>query len=179
MPPASTTCRSAPGASCLAALRTGEPILGVWYNRTDEYRARRRGKDIAPDEFASEESLELTPLPCWEDLGTEQVQLQIQEILAQIIDQTAERHRATGTRPLGRCKILRQRPHAWPPRVRRSPAPRFHAASFETRKMLDAMYRVFLDLRAEALDALQAEKLPLRFPAHGIPPPFASALGVA
>ena len=146
---------------------------------TEEYRARRRGEKVAPEEFASEESLELTRLPCWKDSDAEEVRIQIEEILTQIIEQTAERHRSNGTRPLGRRQILRQRPHAWPSRVRCSPAPRFHAASFEIRRMLEAMYRAFLDLRAEALEALRAGRFPVRFPAHGIPPPFASALGAA
>lgn len=168
-----------PGASSLAALRTGEPIAGVWHDRTAEYRARRRGKPSDTDEFASEETLELTPLPCWQDLDAEAVQLQIEEILTQIIEETAERNQAAGSRPLGRRRILRQRPHSWPRRVARSPAPRFHAASFEIRKMLEAMYRAFLDLRAEALDALREGRFPSRIPAHGLPPPFAPALGTA
>ena len=120
--------------------------------------------------------VELSPLPCWEDLGDEEVQRQVEEILQQIIDETAERHHAEETQPLGRRQILRQRPHAWP-RVHRSPAPRFHAASFEIRRMLGAMYRAFLDLRADALEALRQGRLPARFPAHGIPPPFVLALG--
>jgi len=168
-----------PGASCLTALRTDESILGVWYDRTGEYRARRRGEDVAAEEFASDESLELTALPCWEDLETTEIQLRIEEILTQIIEQIAERNRANGIRPLGRRQILRQRPHAWPRGVRRSSAPRFHAASFEIRKMLEAMYRAFLDLRAEALEALRAGTGPVRFPAHGIPPPLAPVLGTA
>ena len=36
--------------------------------------------------------------------------------------------------------------------------------------MLEAMYRAFLDLRAEALDALHAGQRRVPFPAHGIPP---------
>ena len=166
-----------PGASCLDALLTGKPIRGVWYDRTQEYRARRRGQRIDPEEFAAEDSLELAPLPCWEELDAEEVRLRVEEILERIIEETAQRHRANGVRPLGRRQILRQRPDAWPRRVQRSPAPRFHAASLEIRRMLEAMYRAFLDLRADALEALREGRLPVRFPAHGIPPPLASAVG--
>lgn len=148
-------------------------MVGVWHDRTSEYRARRRGEEVAPDEFTDEESLELSTLPCWEDFDIEEVRLRIGEILTQIIQETAERHRKLGTRPLGRRQILHQQPHAWPRRVRRSPAPRFHAASFEIRRTLEAMYWAFLDLRAEALDALHAGQSRVCFPAHGIPPPFA------
>ena len=168
-----------PGATCLEALRSAEPIRGVWYDRTREYRARRRGQEIGPEEFASEESLELAQLPCWEDLEDDEVQRRVGEVLRQIIDETAERHRAHGTRPLGRRQILRQRPHAWPRTVSRSPAPRFHAANFQIGRMLEAMYRAFLDLRADALEDLREGRLPVRFPAHGIPPPLLPALRTA
>lgn len=168
-----------PGASSLSALCTGEPIRGVWYDRTEEYRARRCSQPVDPEEFATEEILELAPLPCWEDLAGAEVRLRVEEILQQIIEETVKRHRAAGTRPLGRRQILRQRPHAWPRRVRRSPAPRFHTASFEIRRMFEAMYRAFLDLRADALEAMREGRSPVRFPAHGIPPPWAPALGTA
>ena len=168
-----------PGASSVAALRTGEPIAGIWQDRTEEYRARRRGEVVSSDDFASEETLELSPLPCWEDVDGQEIRRQVEKMLEQIIRVTAQRHRSRRTRPLGRRRILRQRSYAWPRRVRRTPAPRFHAASFEIRKMLEAMYWAFLDLRAEALEALRAGRFPVRFPAHGIPPPLAPALGAA
>lgn len=161
-----------PGASSLAALLAAAPLTGTWYDRTAEYRALQRGEQVSPDEFASEESLELAKLPCWDELDPAKVRVLIDELVSQIIQATAERHRTQGTRPLGRRRLLRQRPHHLPSRVRRSPAPRFHAATFEIRRMLEAMYRAFLDLRAEALAALRAGRRPLRFPAHGIPPPY-------
>ena len=40
--------------------------------------------------------------------------------------------------------------------------------------MLEAMYRAFLDLRADALEAMREGRLRVRFPAHRIPPPFAT-----
>ncbi len=45
--------------------------------------------------------------------------------------------------------------------------------------MFEAMYQAFLDLRADALEALREGGLPVRSPAHGIPPPFVPALGTA
>jgi hypothetical protein len=63
--------------------------------------------------------------------------------------------------------------------VQHSPAPRFHTASFEIRKMFEAMYRAFLDLRADALEAMREGRSPVRFPSHGIPPPWAPTLGTA
>ena len=38
-----------PGANSIAALRTGVPIVGVWQDRTGEYRARRRGEKVSSD----------------------------------------------------------------------------------------------------------------------------------
>jgi hypothetical protein len=160
-------------------LRTGEPIVGVWWDRTGEYRARRRGAEASVDEFATEETLELSRLPGWEHLDGQEMRCRLEDMLEEISRVTVQRHRSRGTRPLGRRRILRQGTHAWPRRVRRTPAPRFHAASFEIRKMLEAMYRAFLDLRADALEALRAGRFPVRFPAHGIPPPLAPAAGLA
>jgi hypothetical protein len=59
------------------------------------------------------ESIELTPLPCWEHLPKEEYRSRVREMIEDIARETRERHRAEGTRPLGVEKI-RRRP-ALPP----------------------------------------------------------------
>ena len=44
-----------PGAHSVTALLTGEPLEGLWFNRTKEYAARRRGEDFGDRESASGE----------------------------------------------------------------------------------------------------------------------------
>src|SRR5687768_11980980 len=58
--------------------------------------------------------------------------LRVEEIEA---DAAAERKR-TGREPFGAAAILRQHPHAWPDKSKKSPAPRFHAASKAAREAL-------------------------------------------
>src|SRR3954468_274105 len=39
---------------------------GTWYDRTQEYAARRRrGEDPDPFQYATPETLTFSPLPCW------------------------------------------------------------------------------------------------------------------
>ncbi|MDX1645370.1 MAG: hypothetical protein R3244_13530, partial [Thermoanaerobaculia bacterium] len=53
---------------CAKALLEGEPLEGVWYNRTAFYNARQRGEDVRLADFAEPETLHLTPIPCWQGL---------------------------------------------------------------------------------------------------------------
>ncbi|HEX3126070.1 MAG TPA: hypothetical protein VH394_01975, partial [Thermoanaerobaculia bacterium] len=46
----------------------GEPIRGLWFDRTQEYAARNRGEDFGRLKYATEEVFELSPLPCWAHL---------------------------------------------------------------------------------------------------------------
>jgi len=55
-----------PGVHCVRNLLDGEPLEGLWFDRTKEYSARNRGKTISPGQFATTETVTLSPLPCWE-----------------------------------------------------------------------------------------------------------------
>jgi hypothetical protein len=69
-------------------------------------------------------------------------------------------------------RIVRQDPHSRPRRLARSPAPRFHAATWPIRRMLEAGYRTYRDAYRDAKRALQVHRIPVHFPRHGIPPPL-------
>src|SRR5215203_3274868 len=60
-----------PGVHCVRALLAGEPMEGYWFNRTQEYAARRRREDFGPMRYSTSEVLTLSPLPCWKDLPEE------------------------------------------------------------------------------------------------------------
>ncbi|MBZ0114050.1 MAG: transposase [Thermoanaerobaculia bacterium] len=47
-----------PGASALKALLKGVPVVGHWFNRTEAYRAKRRGEKVGPWDHAEEESFD-------------------------------------------------------------------------------------------------------------------------
>ena len=54
-----------PGAHATQALLDGQPMRGIWFDRTREYEARRCGQRPGKYEFAEEEPLELSPIPAW------------------------------------------------------------------------------------------------------------------
>ncbi len=58
-----------PGASSTEAFLTGRRARGCWFDRTQEYEARRCGKRFSKYEFASALEFELAPLPTWRDLS--------------------------------------------------------------------------------------------------------------
>jgi hypothetical protein len=57
--------RDWPGVHAVRALLEGEILEGLWFDRTQEYLARRRGEKFDPLQYATREVLELDPLPCW------------------------------------------------------------------------------------------------------------------
>jgi hypothetical protein len=44
------------GVHCVHNLLDGEPLEGLWFDRTKEYSARNRGKTIKPGQFATTET---------------------------------------------------------------------------------------------------------------------------
>lgn len=160
-----------PGATAVHAQLGGSTITGTWYDRTAEYWARKGGKEVEPGQFASTVTLDLCPLPCWDGLSPEEVRANTAEMVREISVETRQRLRESKSRPLGVRRILRQHPHAQPQSLARSAAPRFHAATWQIRRMLEAGYRIYRDAYREAIGALREHRFPVRFPSHGIPPP--------
>jgi hypothetical protein len=153
-----------PGATSVHAQLGDGTLIGTWYDRTAEYWARKRGQEIEPGEFASTETLVLCPLPCWDQLSGEEVRAKVTEMVLEIVAETRQRLRQVNSRPLGVRRILRQDP--------RSPAPRFHAATWQIRRMLEVGYRAYRDAYRDAQRALRQHQVPVFFPRHGIPPPL-------
>jgi len=52
----------------------GKALEGWWFDRTQEYLARRRGEDFGDYRYATRETFELAPLPCWKHLSPEKRQ---------------------------------------------------------------------------------------------------------
>ena len=150
-------------------------VTGTWHDRTGEYWARKHGEVIEPGQFTSIETLSLCPLPCWDGLSPEEVRAKIAEMVSDISAETRRRLREAEKLPLGVRRILRQDPHARPRRLARSDAPRFHAATWQIRRMLEVGYRNYRDAYQDAMEALREHRLPVRFPSHGIPPPVSLA----
>jgi REP element-mobilizing transposase RayT len=122
--------RDWPGLHCVRQLVDGEPLAGTWFDRTQEYAARRlRGEAPNPSKYATPETVTLSPLPCWKHLSPEAYRKRVAQMAAEIEEDAAAARKRTGVEPLGPAAILAQDPVTRPQRVKRSPAPLFHAAS--------------------------------------------------
>lgn len=157
-------CAEWPGAHCVDALTEATPLVGAWYDRSAQYRAGRwSDHEVDEEEFAEEELVVLSPLPCWAHYTEGERQQLVREMVAEIEAEAAARHRAQGTRPLGTRKVLAHHPWDRPKESKSSPRPWFHTVTAEGRQLLEQGYRLF----SEAFRAAAAEL------ARGVPdPPF-------
>jgi REP element-mobilizing transposase RayT len=165
-----------PGLHCVHSLLSGQPAEGTWFDRTKEYAARIRGESIRPRQFASSEIVTLEPLPCWAHLPTEKVTELIREMVESIEAQAAQRRVDTGAVVLGPAAIKAQHPHHRPSKLKKSPAPLFHAATRCIRRELYDAYKFFLAAFREASERLRSGDRNARFPIGCFPPalPFVS-----
>lgn len=149
-----------PGASSTGALISEDrdsELEGEWIDRTARYRDHSRGRSRPVSSYAKTERLQLSPLPCWDQVLSRQQQQERVRALVREIEAGYAR-----LRPLGRRRVLEQHPHTRPTEPVRTPAPRFHAVSKPVRRMLEWCYRVFeAQYRQAALDL-----------AHGRPSAF-------
>jgi hypothetical protein len=133
-----------PGVHSARSLLTGEPMTGVWFNRTQEYAARRRGEDFDKMKYATPEVLTFDPLPCWAHLSEERRRERVAEVIERIDAAAAARIAATGKTPPGPAVVRNQRPHDQTNRPKRSPAPLFHAATKAMRQEMWDAYAWFV-----------------------------------
>ena len=160
-----------PGISMLDAVLEGKPIRGTWIDRTRQYRAKlRKRKGSEPESFVTEETVTLSPLPCWRHLSPEVYRDIVAGLVREIEADAAAERKLTGCEPLGPEAILSQHPHRRPEKLKKSPAPLFHAASKEVRQGLRAAYGMFLSAFREAAERLKAGDRLARFPNGCFPP---------
>jgi hypothetical protein len=162
--------RDWPGVHAARALLDDEPLEGLWFDRTLEYGARRRGEEHERDRFATRETVILSPLPCWEHLAPEEQKEKLAELVREIEAEAAAQREATGKPALGRAAILKQHPHERPNRPKKSYAPLFHAVSQKVRRDLYEGYRAFVAVFRDAAEKLRSGDLTAVFPAESFPP---------
>jgi REP element-mobilizing transposase RayT len=159
-----------PGAHTAHALLTGEPLVGIWRDRTQEYRFRLRGKEPEPTQFVTEEILTLDPLPCWKHLPVEEQRRRMADLMTEIEEEARIAMAAKGLEPLGADAVRRQQPHTRPNRTKKSPAPLFHTASRRAYLELREAYSRFLGAFRDAAEKLRAGDRLVAFPAGSFPP---------
>ena len=104
-------------------------MTGHLFSRTQEYAARRRGETYERFDYATEVTVQLSPLPCWKHLSSDQRKTRIASLVQEIQAEAAAARRATGSEVLGAEAVMSEDPHHRPEKLDRSPAPRFHTAT--------------------------------------------------
>jgi len=159
-----------PGAHGVRALLEGLPLQGLWFDRTQEYAARVRREKFHRLEYTTPEALRLEPLPCWRHLSGQRYRSRVAELITQIETETATRHATERTQPLGVKAILALNPHDRPRKLKKAPAPAFHAFTQAARRELIEAYGWFLGAYREAAEMLREGNLGTSFPEGSFPP---------
>jgi hypothetical protein len=165
-----------PGVSSVQTLLGGQPLRGVWIDRTRERQASVGMDAEAGLHFQEDEEVSLTPLPCWEGQELDTVRERVHELVAEIESETESHHRANSTMPIGARQVSLQDPHEKPSHSKWSPAPMFHCASKEARGMLWEAYVAFCDVYRSVTERWRVAGLGAGFPDGAFPPRFPAHL---
>ena len=150
--------RSWPGATAAKALGKTWTMNGLWFDRTAEFKARKRGEDVPKMRFAESVELRLTPIPSWQGHADHQLESQLRALIRELEVATQEQLAQANDQAMGANAILEQHPHARPRRSARSPAPRFHAHRGYVRRRLEYAYLRFLYSYREAAERFREGK---------------------
>lgn len=159
-----------PGVNFAEALISGEPLRGIWIDRSGYYRAKQRGKDVTLEDFTEHLELPLEPLPCWRDVEPATRRRYVLEIVRQIEVETAAQHRELGSRPMGAEAVLAGDPHFRPDALESSPQPLFHAARQEIRDTMREALALIYAAYLEAARRLREGDRTVEFPENTFPP---------
>jgi len=162
--------RDWPGVHAVRALLDGEVLEGQWFDRTKEYAARQRGEAFDPLRYATPEILVLDPLPCWKDLDPTTRQERIAGLVQEIEEEAAAACKRAGIHPAGAAAVLAQDPLTRPGKLKKGPAPLFHAATAEMRRVLWEAYAEFVGKFRDAAEKLRAGDRTAVFPSGCFPP---------
>ncbi len=161
-----------PGVHCIQALTRGEKLVGVWFDRTAESKARRKGIAFDKYEFSTTYAVPLTPFPGWEGMDETACQQAIQKIVDDIREEARARHELEGKQALGAAEVQTQHPHEKPYQTKKSPAPLCHTSMGRIREGFRDAYRAFVGQYRDAVDRLRAGELAI-FPSASFPPGLA------
>jgi REP element-mobilizing transposase RayT len=162
--------REWPGVHSAAALIDGTPLEGHWFDRTREFAARNQRQEITKLQFAEEESVILSPIPCWAHLPPDVYRARIAGIVESIESDAARSRSLEGTSVLGVEAILAKDPQHRPASLACSPAPLVHAATKAARKAFYDAYAWFVAAFRQAAEKLRQGDRNAVFPAGSFPP---------
>jgi hypothetical protein len=162
--------RDWPGLHCVRQIADGEPLTGTWFDRTQQYLARRKGEEIDRLCYAIPETVIFSPLPCWKHLSPGAYRERVEDLATDIEEDAAKARKRTGAEPLGTAAILAQDPVSRPQRLKKSPAPLFHAASKAARQVFYEGFALFVAAYRTAAEKLRRGDPNPCFPAGCFPP---------
>ena len=172
-----------PGVHSAEALVSGMPSMGRWYDRSREYAARQlpHEKNVDAKQFATDERVALSPLPCWAHLPEAVWRQRVAELVQEIDREAREERERTGKKSLGVKRILAIHPHHRPMETEKSPKPRFHARKPVIWKRLWEAWKEIVSAYREASARLLGGERSVEFPDGTFPPqlpfvPFAETL---
>ena len=173
-----------PGVHSARALMTGDMKLqGVWVRRSELYEVERahdrrrrdaqhtRHKKPNPKRFEERVCLDLSPLPCWDDLDREEITKQSCGLCAGLLEEFAE-VRATVAKGYSKRIMDRSKFCFRPAKTKKGNRPRAHAATMAVwveyvknwQSWLDAYRRASQRLRLGIVEAIS------EFPEHAFVP---------
>jgi hypothetical protein len=146
------------------------PLEGHWFNRTREYAFRNQRQEITRLQFAEEEAVILSPIPCWGHLPPDVYRERIAGLVENIESEAALLRSEQGTSVLGVEAILAKDPQHRPASLACSPAPLVHAATKAARKAFYDAYAWFVAAFRQAAEKLRQGNRNAVFPAGSFPP---------
>ena len=159
-----------PGVSSTEALISGEPMEGIWVNRTDYGKALRRGEDVSEQDFTESHKLHLEPVPSRAHLSSRQYRDLMIEMVREVEQETRARHKLDRTVPIGAQAVLARDPHHRPSDPPSSPRPWFHALDPEVRQALRAALVWIMAAYRQAASRLKKGEYDVLFPEGTFPP---------
>ena len=162
--------RDWPGVQSVRALLDGEPLTGHWFERTREYAARNRRQPFECIRFATEETVLLSPIPCWAHLAPDRYRARVAALVESIEEAAALRRKQSNGAVLGVKGILAKDPLHRPGKLARSSAPLLHAFSKAARRTFYEGFSWFVSAFRTAAERLKAGDRDAPFPAGSFPP---------
>lgn len=172
--------RQWPGASTAPALCRGEMELeGVWIDREalQKAQATKAGRHLSEEDFSYVETVVLSKLPGWDDLSDADWCQWVSRMVEDIEQQTRQRHKEQGTKPLGLWKVLKASPTRMPKKVAWGPRPRIIARSKKAAQEIFEACKIVYDAHAVASARFRDRHYDVEFPPGTFPPhgPYESA----
>ncbi|MEM8996877.1 MAG: transposase [Acidobacteriota bacterium] len=158
-----------PGIHCARALAAGDPILGVWVDRTGLYAARQSDPSLSEAAFTEHLEIQITPLPCFAQVSAEIRRSTVRALIEEVEAEALGMHRRRRTAPIGATEICRRKPRDRPRQDPTSRKPHFHATRAVYGQLMEA-FRIFTAAYRAAADRLAAGDRSAQFPENCFPP---------